>query len=74
MLGVASWTPWGLGILVKPSGLSQEESQDDPRVLYHHVTWLVTPAGDAPSPLPQWKLAVNEAPEGAQSASASPMC
>lgn len=74
MLGVVSWTAWELGILVKPSGLRQEESQDDPRVRYHDVTWLVTPAGDAPSPLLQWKPAVNEAPEGAQSASASPMC
>lgn len=62
-----------MGVLVKPSSLRQEESQDDPRVLYLHVTWLVTSA-DAPSPLPQWKLAVNEAPEGAQSAPASPMC
>lgn len=52
--------------LWSPLGLRWEDRLSEPllRAQWHHVTRPLTPIRGTPSPLPQWKLAANEAPEG----------
>lgn len=52
--------------LWSPLGLRWEDRLSEPplRAQWHHVTCPLTPIRGTPSPLPQWKLAANEAPEG----------